>query len=93
MQLTTITPSIQFELALKAYNSAGNVVLEETYPSGLVSGESYFTSYRPHERINATFHAALQDVMLTVAEDIRPFLVGQCDITDVDTQALNQEGS
>ena len=80
--VTIITPSIQFELALTAYDSSGNVVLEKTYSSGLVSGESYIVTSRPHERINATFHASLQDIMLTVAEDIRPLLVGQPDIID-----------
>lgn len=72
--VSIITPSIQFELALKAYDSAGKLLLEKTYPSGLVAGESYMVTSRPHERINATFHKALQDIMLKVADDIRPFL-------------------
>lgn len=80
---STITPSVQFEVGLTAYNSSGDVVLENTYQSGRVAGESYVTSNRPYELINATFHAALQDIMLTVAEDIRPLLVGECTITDV----------
>jgi hypothetical protein len=79
---TIITPSIQFELALKAYDSSGNVLLDKVYPSGLVAGESYIVTSRPHERINATFHATLQDIMLTVAEDIRPFLAVQPNIFD-----------
>ena len=90
--ITTITPRVEFELALKAYNSAGDVVLEKTYPSGLVSGESYIVTNRPQDRINAAFHGALQDVMLTVAEDIRPLLVGKCEISDLDAQAQNQDG-
>jgi len=72
--VSIITPSIQFELALKAYDSAGKLLLTKTYPSGLVAGESYMVTSRPHERINATFHKALQDMMLKVAADIRPFL-------------------
>ena len=79
----TTTPQVQFDLALTAYDRTGRSVLERTYPSGLVSGESWVVSYRPHERINETFHTALQDIMLTVAEDIRPLLVGQCEITDL----------
>ena len=74
---TIITPSIQFELALRAYDAMGNVVLDMTYPSGLVAGESYYVTSRPHERINATFHATLQEMMLQVAEDLRPFLASQ----------------
>jgi hypothetical protein len=81
--LSTITPSVEFDMDLTAYNAAGDVVLERTYQSGRVAGESYVVTNRPYERINATFHTALQDMMLTVADDIRPLLVGQCSITDV----------
>lgn len=74
---TVITPSIQFELDLAAYDPDGNLVLEKTYLSGLVAGESYIVTSRPHERINATFHATLQDIMLQVADDLRPLLAGE----------------
>jgi len=82
-QVSTITPSVQFDMDVTAYNSSGGIALEKTYQSGRVAGESYVVSNRPYELINATFHAALQDMMLTVAEDIRPLLVGQCSITDI----------
>jgi len=72
--VSIITPSVEFELALAVHDSAGNVLLEKSYPSGIVEGESYIVTSRPHERVNATFHKALQDIMLRVAEDIRPFL-------------------
>jgi len=80
--VTVITPSIQFELDLVAYDPDGNLLLEKTYPSGLVAGESYIVTSRPHERINATFHATLQDIMLQVADDLRPLLASQPDIFD-----------
>lgn len=72
--LSVITPSIQFELAVRAYDAAGKVLVEKMYPSGVVRGESYMVTSRPHERINATFHKALEQLMLKVADDIRPFL-------------------
>jgi hypothetical protein len=72
--LSVITPSIQFELAVRAYDATGKVLSEKTYQSGVVQGESYMVTSRPHERINATFHKALEQVMLKVADDIRPFL-------------------
>jgi hypothetical protein len=81
---SVITPTIQFELALKAYDSTGSVALEKVYSSGPVSGESYLVTSRPHERINATFHAALEEMMLTVAEDIRPLLMDRPDVIDVE---------
>ena len=76
------TPQVEFDLAVRAYDSSGATRLERTYSSGLVSGESYEITNRPYERINETFHSALQEIMLRVAEDIRPLLVGQCEITD-----------
>jgi len=87
--VTRITPSIEFEMALTTYDASGNVSLEKTYSSGRVAGESYITTSQPYERINATFHSALQDIMLTVAEDIRPLLVGECTITDAAAQVLD----
>jgi len=82
--VTVITPSIQFELDLAAYDPDGNLVLEKTYPSGLVAGDSYIVTSRPHERINATFHSALQDIMLQVADELRPLLASQPNILDAE---------
>ncbi len=72
--VSVITPSISFTLDIKAYDSDGKVLLQKSYDSGQVAGESYIVTSRPHERINATFHKALQEIMLKVADDIRPFL-------------------
>lgn len=77
-----VTPQVEFDLMLKAYNANGEPVLDRVYESGLVSGESYYVTNRPQDRINSAFHSALQEVMQTVADDIRPYLVGQCEITD-----------
>lgn len=82
--LSIVTPQVEFDLSLNVYNSAGESVLSEDYESGVVTGESYYTTNRPQQRINAAFHSALQEIMQTVAEDIRPHLVGQCEITDFD---------
>jgi hypothetical protein len=77
------TPRVSFDLSVKAYNGAGDTVLDRVYASGSVAGEPYEVTNRPYERINATFHTALQNIMLRVADDIRPLLVGQCEITDL----------
>ena len=74
---TVITPTIDFELAVHAYDAMGRTVLDKLYASGPVAGESYYVTSRPHERINATFHAALQQMMIQVAGDVRPFLASQ----------------
>ena len=75
--VTVITPSIQFDVDVTAYDPYGNRVLDKTYPSGLVAGESYIVTSRPHERINATFHSTLQEIMQQVADDLRPLLAAQ----------------
>jgi hypothetical protein len=91
--VSVITPSIQFELAVKVYDAAGNVELEKLYPSGVVEGESYIVTSRPHERVNATFHTALQNIMLEVADDIRPFLLeAQAAGAGVGAQGVSPEG-
>jgi hypothetical protein len=72
--VSIITPSIEFELDVAVHDASGNVLLEKSYFSGRVEGESYIVTSRPHERINATFHTTLQKLMLEVAEDVRPFL-------------------
>ncbi|NIW23845.1 MAG: hypothetical protein GWN29_04365, partial [Gammaproteobacteria bacterium] len=82
--VTVITPSIQFDLDVTAYDPDGKRVLDKTYHSGLVAGESYIVTSRPHERINATFHATLQDIMLEVAEDLRPLLAAQPNLLDAE---------
>jgi hypothetical protein len=88
MPRSITTPQVEFDLAVKAYDSSGKIVLERTYSSGLVSGESYEVTNRPYERVNETFHVALQQIMLRVADDIRPLLIGQCTITDLAGQGL-----
>lgn len=82
MPRSITTPQVEFDLSVRAYDSSGSTMLERTYSSGLVSGESYEVTNRPYERINETFHGALQEIMVRVADDIRPLLVGQCEITD-----------
>jgi hypothetical protein len=71
--LSTITPSVHFELAVKAYDANNKVLLDKVYQSGLVAGESYIVTSRPHEHVNETFHKALQQTFERVAVDIRPF--------------------
>jgi len=71
--ISTITPSVHFDLAVKAYDANNKVLLDKVYQSGWVAGESYIVTSRPHEHVNATFHQALQQTLEKVAVDIRPF--------------------
>ena len=80
---TWITPEVEVTFNVAAYNSDGDVLLDDTYASGVQSGESYQVTTRASERINEALHATLHALMLEVAADLRPKLVGECEITDL----------
>jgi hypothetical protein len=81
-----VVPEVQVGLSLKAYDHAANLVLDKNYQSGIVAGESYTVTSHPEERINQAVHAALHRLMVQAAEDIRPLLVGECEISERDAQ-------
>ena len=82
-----ITPELEIAFAVKAYNRAGATLLDKTYDSGVTAGESYMVTGRPAERINRTLHATLHALMLQVANDLRPLLIGECELVDLDAGA------
>ena len=77
-----ITPEIDISFAVKGYDRAGALVLDKTYSSGVRAGESYTVTSRPAERINRTLHETLHALMLDLANDVRPLLIGSCEITE-----------
>jgi hypothetical protein len=77
-----IKPEVDISFAVKGYNSEGALVLDKTYDSGVRAGESYLTTNRPAERINRALHETLHALMLDLANDVRPLLMGSCEITD-----------
>lgn len=79
---TWIVPEVHIAFHIHAYDADGHEVLEKAYDSGTYAGERYMVS-RASERINETLHQALAKLMLEVANDIRPLLVGECEITDL----------
>jgi hypothetical protein len=81
--LRWITPELEIAFDVVIFDRGGSVVLEKTYDSGLTAGESYLVTNRPAERINRTLHATLHALMLQVASDLRPLLVGECEVADV----------
>jgi hypothetical protein len=78
-----IVPEVDVEFAVKAYNRAGDTVLDKVYDSGITSGEGYRTSGRPAERINRVLHETLHDLMLELVADVRPLLMEECEITEL----------
>jgi hypothetical protein len=79
-----ITPEVQIAFAVKAYSRVGATLLDKTYDSGVTAGESYMVTGRPAERINRTLHATLHALMLQVASDLHPLLIGECELVDLD---------
>lgn len=81
-----ITPQLTIAFAVKAHKRSGELVLDKTYDSGIREGESYMVTGRPAERINRTLHATLHALMLQVAADVRPLLIGECRIIDLEAR-------
>ncbi|MBN1237112.1 MAG: hypothetical protein JXB36_01360 [Gammaproteobacteria bacterium] len=77
-----IAPEVRIALDVRVYDSGGRQLLDETYDSGLVSGEPYRTAMRPAESVNQVLHATLHALMLDVADDLRPLLIGRCEVED-----------
>jgi hypothetical protein len=78
-----ITPEVDIAFDVRAFDRSGAKVLEKTYSSGVTAGESYRVTSHPAERINETLHATLHALMLQVADDLKPLLVGECTVLDV----------
>jgi hypothetical protein len=74
---------VRIAFAVKAYDRAGEQVLDKVYDSGVMAGEEYLVASRPAERINRVLHATLHDLMLQLVADVRPLLMERCQITDV----------
>jgi hypothetical protein len=78
----SIVPEVDVAFAVKAYNRAGDTVLDKVYDSGVRAGEEYRVSAKPAERINRVLHATLHDLMLELVADVRPLLMQECEITE-----------
>lgn len=80
-----IVPQLRVSFGVKAYNARNELLLDKVYDSAVVSGEPYITTMKPAERINRTLHATLHALMLELAADVRPLLIGECQVTDLDS--------
>jgi hypothetical protein len=78
-----IIPEVEIAFAVRAFDRRGTKILDKTYGSGVTAGEGYRVTSHPEERINETLHATLHALMLQVAADIKPLLIGECTVTDI----------
>jgi hypothetical protein len=78
-------PEVQIAFAVKAYDPAGEAVLDKVYDSGVTAGEEYLYTSKPAERINRVLHATLHALMLELVADVRPLLMERCEVTELAT--------
>jgi hypothetical protein len=79
-----IVPEVEIAFGARIFDSRGNQVLDRTYSSGVVEGERYIVTARPAERINQILHDTLHSLIIQVANDIYPLLIGECTVLDLD---------
>lgn len=80
---TWIVPEVEIAFAVKAYNRAGETVLDKVYDSGVTAGEEYLITSKPAERINRVLHSTLHALMLDLVADVRPLLMEECEVTEL----------
>lgn len=64
-----ITPQVDMSLDVKVNNLQGATVLQKTYESGMVDGETYMMSGSPGEEVSKAVHKALTSLMNQAAID------------------------
>ena len=77
-----IVPEVEVAFAVKAYNRAGEMLLDKLYASGVAAGEEYLVTSKPEERINRVLHATVHDLMVELVADVRPLLMQECKVTE-----------
>lgn len=64
-----VTPQVEVGIAVSVADSNGMVILDKSYSSGLVDGDTYFFGGQPAERINKAAHMLLGELMNEAARD------------------------
>ena len=67
-----ITPEVELDLEVTILDAGGQVIFQQSYESGRVSGDTYFISGSPSEKVNQTIHRALYDLLELSFADARP---------------------
>ena len=70
-----ITPEVELDLEVKILGADGEKIFQHSYESGRVSGDTYFLSGSPSEKINQTIHRALYDLLELSFADARPVVL------------------
>ncbi len=70
-----ITPQVEVDLQVQIMDEAGQPIFDELYESGRVSGDTYFVSGSPGEKVSQTLHRTLYDLLEKSFEDARPVVL------------------
>lgn len=66
-----VTPQVNLQLRVTLISSDGKTLLEKTYTSGTVDGDSYLLSGQPAEKVNQLLHQVLFKLMTEAAIDAK----------------------
>ena len=69
-----ITPKASVSVLVKIVDPDGSVLVDSSYPSGLVEGDTYAISGSPSEKINEVIHEAIGKALSESARDLRTVL-------------------
>lgn len=70
-----VTPQIEVDLQVKILDESGQSIFDHLYESGRVSGDTYFVSGSPDEKVNETLHRTLYDLLEQSFADARPVVI------------------
>ena len=65
-----ITPQAQISISIDVLDNEDNVLLRETYSSGVTDGDTYALSTNPGDRINKVTHEIITDLLNRAARQI-----------------------
>lgn len=75
-----VTPEVELDLDVKIFDATGQTIFQQLYESGRVSGDTYFISGGPSEKINQTIHHVLYDLLERSFADARPAVLAALEL-------------
>lgn len=72
-----VTPQVEIDLHVRMLDRAGSVLCDEVFASGRISGDSYFISGSPAEKVNQTVHRVLYDLLEQSLANAQPSIAEQ----------------
>jgi hypothetical protein len=70
-----ITPEVDIDLNVEILDREGVTIFDQDYTSGYISGDTYFISGSPAEKVNKILHKTLYDLLETSFSEARPIVI------------------